>query len=826
MTDAHRVETGGHTLSVREKLGYSLGDLAANLIFQTLITYLAFFYTDVYRLPPATAATIIFVIGLLGAFVFTPLIGIAADRTASRWGKFRPWILWTAIPFGALSLLAFSTPDLGAQGKVTYALVTYGLLMLVYAANNLPYSALSGVLTGSMAQRNSLSAYRFVAVMIAQFIIQVLLLPLVLILGDGDRVQGFARVMTVFAVVGTVFFLITFATTRERIVPAKEQTGGVLQDLSDLLHNRPWQVMLALTVLVFINLALKGGTYIYYFQYYMREAALAGFLDSSGFNRFIGGLNATLNGWGLAGFSWPQDPATSAFSLFNACGILCMILGIGVSRRLADRFGKRDVFGGALLVSTVFLLVFYLFPPTAVGVAFGAFMLHGFCYGITIPLLWAMIADVADYSEWKNHRRATAIIFSAMLCGLKIGLSIGGALVAGILAHHGYQAGAEQQPPAVVDGIRLTVSVYCSLPFLVAVGLLFFYRIDKRMEMRIEHDLRLRRQGGDIGQLAAHAISQPVVTHIYTADPSAHVFEGRLYIYPSHDIDGGVPFDDEGGHFGMQDYHVLRMDSPDGQATDCGMALHVRDVPWAAQQMWAPDAAHRDGRYYLYFPAKDGHGVFRIGVAVAERPEGPFTAAPEPMEGTYSIDPAVYEDDDGTHYLYFGGIWGGQLQKYRDNRFDAAHEEPAGDAPALGPRVGRLDTRMTGLAEPTREVLILDEHGQPLRADDHARRFFEGPWLHKHQGRYYLSYSTGDTHLLCYAIGDSPYGPFTYAGVILQPVVGWTTHHSICAFGGQWYLFYHDAVLSGGVTHLRSVKCTPLHMAPDGSIRTIDPYGA
>lgn len=826
MTEDRRTDTAEHTLSVREKLGYSLGDLAANLIFQTLITYLAFFYTDVYRLPPATAATIIFVIGLLGAFMFTPLIGIAADRTVSRWGKFRPWILWTAIPFGVLSLLAFSTPDLGAQGKVIYALVTYSLLMFVYAANNLPYSALSGVLTGSMAQRNSLSAYRFVAVMIAQFIIQVLLLPLVLILGDGDRVQGFERVMTVFAVVGTLFFLITFATTRERIVPAKEQTGEVMQDLSDLLHNRPWKVMLALTVLVFINLALKGGTYIYYFQYYMSEAALAGFLDTSGFNRFIGGLNATLNGWGLSGFSWPEDPATSAFSLFNACGILCMILGIGVSRRLADRFGKRDVFGGALLVSTVFLLVFYLFPPTAVSVAFGAFMLHGFCYGITIPLLWAMIADVADYSEWKNHRRATAIIFSAMLCGLKIGLSIGGALVAGILAHHGYQAGAEQQPQAVVDGIRMTVSVYCSLPFLIAVALLFFYKIDKRMETRIEQDLRLRRQGNSLDHLAAHAISQPLVTHLYTADPSAHVFEGRLYIYPSHDIDGGASFDDEGGHFRMEDYHVLRMDSPEGEATDCGVALHVNDVPWAAQQMWAPDAAHRDGRYYLYFPAKDAQGMFRIGVAVADRPEGPFTAEPEPMEGTYSIDPAVYEDDDGTHYLYFGGIWGGQLQKYRDNRFDAAYEEPTGDASALGPRVGRLDAGMTRLAEPAREVVILDEHGQPLRADDHARRFFEGPWLHKYQGRYYLSYSTGDTHLLCYAIGDSPYGPFTYGGVILKPVVGWTTHHSICAFGGQWYLFYHDALLSGGVTHLRSVKCTPLHMEPDGSIRTIDPYGA
>ncbi len=492
-----RMHSSEHALSVTEKLGYSLGDLAANLIFQTLITYLAFFYTDVYRLPPATAAKIIFVVGMLGAFVFTPLVGIAADRTRTRWGKFRPWILWTAVPFGVLSLLAFSTPDFGDRGKVVYAMATYSLLVMVYAANNLPYSALSGVLTGSMAQRNSLSAYRFVAVMIAQFVIQVLLLPLVLILGDGDRVKGFESVMTLFAVVGTVFFLITFLTTRERIVPTAAQSSGVMQDLADLARNRPWQVMLALTILVFVNLALKGGTYIYYFQYYMSEPALAAFLGGTGFNGMVALLNSSLTAAGLVGFQWPEDPATSAFSLFNGSGIVCMILGIGVSRRLADRFGKRDVFGGALLLSTLFLLAFAVFPPTAVPVVFLAFMAHGFCYGITIPLLWAMIADVADYSEWKNNRRATAIIFSAMLCGLKIGLSVGGALVAGILAHYGYQAGAAEQPAAVVDGIRLTVSLYCSIPFLVAVALLFAYRIDKRMEMRIEQELSQRRRAAD-----------------------------------------------------------------------------------------------------------------------------------------------------------------------------------------------------------------------------------------------------------------------------------------------------------------------------------------
>jgi len=487
------MNNASQSLGVGEKIGYALGDLAANLIFQTLVTFLAFFYTDVYRIPAATAATLIFVVGLLGAFVFTPLLGLIADRTHTRWGKFRPWIAWTAIPFGALSLLAFSTPDIGGTGKIVYAFVSYTLLMLVYIANNLPYSALSGVLTGSMAERNSLSSYRFVAVMVAQFIIQVLLLPLVLILGGGDKARGFHNTMALFAIVGTVFFVITFLTTKERIVPAPEQKSSIRQDLIDLARNKPWLVMLTLTILLFINLALKGGMYIYYFKYYLDEAQLASFLDGVGFNGFIAGLNGALTGMGLSEFQWPRDAATSAFSVFNAGGIIFMIVGIGFSKRLADRYGKRDVFGGALFVSTLCLLAFYLYSPVSIGLVVVSYILHGFFYGITIPLLWAMIADVADYSEWKNHRRATAIIFSAMLCGLKTGLSVGGALVAGILAIYGYDANLSVQSPDVVHGIKLSVSIYCSIPFLFGISLLFLYEVDKPMESRIEQELAARR---------------------------------------------------------------------------------------------------------------------------------------------------------------------------------------------------------------------------------------------------------------------------------------------------------------------------------------------
>jgi Na+/melibiose symporter-like transporter len=480
-------------ISVVEKIGYSLGDLSANLIFQTLMTFLAYFYTDVYRIPPASASAIIFAGGMIGAF-FNPVMGAIADRTVSRWGKFRPWILWTSVPFGVMALLAFSTPNFSDTGKLIYAFVTYILLVLVYSANNLPYAALSGVITGDMAERNSISSYRFVAVMVAQFIVQVLLLPLVLILGGGDRTAGFEKTMGIFAIVGIVFFIITFLTTRERIVPAPEQKSSVLQDLKDLMKNKPWIAMLVLTIFVFITLALKGGMYVYYFKDFLSEPHLAAFLANSGFNGFIEGLNNLLVSIGMVGFQWPEDAPTSGFSLFNAGGIILMIVGIMFSKSLADKYGKREVFGVGLFISTLCMLAFIFYSPTAIAWVFISQIFHGFFYGLTIPLLWAMIADVADYSEWKNNRRATAIIFSAMIFGLKAGLSVGGALVAGILAIYGYDEQLVSQAANTVMGIKLSVSIFPSLTFFVGVACLFFYEINKKMETQIEKELAERRK--------------------------------------------------------------------------------------------------------------------------------------------------------------------------------------------------------------------------------------------------------------------------------------------------------------------------------------------
>ena len=259
----------------------------------------------------------------------------------------------------------------------------------------------------------------------------------------------------------------------------------------------------------------------------------------------------------------------------------------------------------------------------------------------------------------------------------------------------------------------------------------------------------------------------------YMADPSVHVFEGKVYIYPSHDWESGIPEDDWGAHFDMRDYHIFSLE----------------------------DVMEGD---------------------VIDTPYGPFVPEPDPIRGSYSMDPAVFKDDDGQVYVYFGGLMGGQLQRYKDNSALECAGFPADDEPAIPSRVARLTEDMKQFAEEPRPVVILDENGRPLTAGDHDRRFFEASWMHKYNGKYYFSYSTGDTHLLCYAISDNPYGPFVYQGVILTPVVGWTTHHCIVEYKGKWYLFHHDSVPSGGRTWLRSLKVCELHYDAEGKIETIE----
>ncbi len=318
--------------------------------------------------------------------------------------------------------------------------------------------------------------------------------------------------------------------------------------------------------------------------------------------------------------------------------------------------------------------------------------------------------------------------------------------------------------------------------------------------------------------------NKPLVTHIFTADPSAHVFEDKIYIYPSHDLDHDGPTNDNGDQYRMEDYHILSMDDIDAPCIDHGEALHMKDIPWVSEQMWAPDVAFKNGTYYLYFPARDKDGIFRIGVATSKNPAGPFKAEPNYIPGSFSIDPAVLVDDDGKSYIYFGGLWGGQLERWQTGTFILDAKGPADNEPALGPMVAELSDDMLTFKDKPQEITIVDENGNPLTAGQRDKRYFEGPWMHKYNGYYYLSYSTGDTHYLVYAIGKSPKGPFTYKGRILEPVVGWTTHHSIVQFKDKWYLFYHDSSYSGGVNHKRCVKFTELKYNDDGTIQTIMPY--
>jgi hypothetical protein len=320
-------------------------------------------------------------------------------------------------------------------------------------------------------------------------------------------------------------------------------------------------------------------------------------------------------------------------------------------------------------------------------------------------------------------------------------------------------------------------------------------------------------------------LAEPLIKDIYTADPSAHVFNNKIYIYPSHDIDAGIKENDNGDHFAMRDYHILSMDSIGGKVTDHGVGLDIKDIPWAGRQLWAPDAAYKNDTYYLYFPVKDKKDIFHIGVATAKDPAGPFKAEPLPMAGSYSIDPAVFMDTDGTAYMYFGGIWGGQLQRWVNGKYanESKTDLKVENDPAVSCKVVKLKSNMKEFDGEAKDVTILDSLGKPLLTKDHDRRFFEGSWMHKFNGKYYFTYSTGDTHLLCYAIGNSPVGPFTYKGVFMKPVQGWTTHHSIVEVKGKWYIFYHDTELSGK-THLRNVKVTTLQHNADGSIKLIDPF--
>jgi Na+/melibiose symporter-like transporter len=478
-------------ISVKEKIGFSLGDAAANFIFQTIMLLQLSFYTNTFGISAAAIAVLFLVGRLVGAFA-DPVMGVIADRTNTRWGKFRPWILWTAIPFGIFGFLAFYTPNLEETGKIVWAFATYILLMLVYSANNIPYSALSGVITGDQKARNSLFSWRFIFVVLACIAIQGFAIPMVNHFGQGDSQKGYMITMGIFSALAVIFFVLTFSWTKERVKPNPEQKQSLKQDIKDLVNNGPWVIMFSVFVLMFIFLAIRNGMLLFYFNYCLDIPTMTGFLDN---------LNTTCFGLfekiGLAGAN--ADAAGSIFGITNILGQLAAILGIVLSNVLVKNFGKRNVFVGGLILASIFAIAFYVVPPSGIAMVFALQILYNFAWGITMPVPWAMMADVADYSDWKYNRRSTAIVFAGVVIGLKVGLAIGGAISSMLLSWFGYVAPAAnvawlQQTPQAIEGIKLSTSIIPVIAVLGMIVLLFLYKITSKVEIQMQDELAERRK--------------------------------------------------------------------------------------------------------------------------------------------------------------------------------------------------------------------------------------------------------------------------------------------------------------------------------------------
>jgi glycoside/pentoside/hexuronide:cation symporter, GPH family len=447
-------------LSKIEKLAYGLGDSAANLIFQTQITFLTYFYTDVFGITAGTAATILLVSRVVDAFN-DPIVGALADRTNTRWGRYRPWLIITAIPMAILLVLCYTTPPLTPSGKVIWAVVTYNLLMIIYAANNIPYSALSGVMTLDSHERTSLASWRFVCAMAAALAVNMFTVDLVKLLGHGEEALGYQLTMALWGIVAVALFATTFAFTKERVGIGPTQPSSLRQDLSDLLHNGPWIALFAIAVLIYIQLALRSGTMLYYFKYY---------LELESINVWIGN-----------------------FGVFNGVGLAFTVLGVLLSNPLCKRFGKRRVFYVCLLLSSACMAAFALLPPNSMALLLALQILLQLAFGPTIPILWAMMADVADFSEWKTGRRSTALAFASIIFGLKLGFGVGGWLIGTLLNLYGYTPPAAM-PPSAVRGIVLMISVFPAIVLLAAALVVFAYRLDDSLVKQIEQTLSTRRE--------------------------------------------------------------------------------------------------------------------------------------------------------------------------------------------------------------------------------------------------------------------------------------------------------------------------------------------
>jgi len=483
-------------LPVLEKIGYSLGDAGANFVFQTMILFQLNFYTDTVGIAAAMAGSLLLVGRLWDAF-FDPMMGVIADRTKTRWGKFRPWVLWSALPWGVVMVLAYTTPSYEMMGKIIYACLTNILLMTLYSINNTPYSAMTGVMTGNVNERTSLSSYRFVSAMIAQLLVGGFTLPLVAKFGQGNDAKGWQMTIGLWAVLCVVLFSITFLSTRERIQPDPKQKVSAKQDFGDLTKNGPWIAMFIVTLAHFIVAAMRGGTVLYYFEYYINQDRLFDMLQSLGLTAVAigdgGAWHNLLNTFGLVVDAERKNVASVGFSLFNMFSQFVTVIGVLCATYLSIRFGKKAVVQIGFALTAIFMAAFIFLPADAIGATFALEFFRALSFAPTIPLLWAMFADVVDYAEWKTGRRTTGVIYATIMFALKTGLSLGGALAGWLLSAYGYKANVAQTAEALM-GIRMTVSVYPALFFFIVVATMFFYKIGKKLNIQIQDELADRRK--------------------------------------------------------------------------------------------------------------------------------------------------------------------------------------------------------------------------------------------------------------------------------------------------------------------------------------------
>jgi len=441
-------------ISIKEKIGYGLGDAAANFIFQTMLALQLSFYTDTFGLTPKQAGTLFLVVGL-GAAVLNPVMGVIADRTTSRFGKFRPWLLWTAVPFGIISVLTFTTPKMSVGNKLIYAWVTYILLRVIYVVNNVPYASLMGVLSGDPDERNSIASWRQIFANSVGFIVGSLAVPMVGYFGAGDSAKGYQWTMGIFSALCVVMFLITFATTKERIQPNPGQKSSFGRDLADLTKNLPWIALFLATTCYFAAIVMRGSVMLPFFTY---------------------------NAHNRLGFSW-----------LNGFGLTSLLIGVTFSTPLARRMGKRNLLILSMVLTGIFTAALLLIPPTATVVIIGCEVLRQFAYGWSCPIVWSMMADVADYGEWQTGRRATGTVTAAVVFALWAGLALGGFISAWLFDAFGYVPNAEQTPHAL-HGILLTASVYSSIAFFACAACMVFYPLTRAKTQEIAQELADRRK--------------------------------------------------------------------------------------------------------------------------------------------------------------------------------------------------------------------------------------------------------------------------------------------------------------------------------------------